>query len=75
MSETTSRKLTNADILLQDGLVEYFDPIDNVTKQVTVEMARRIAVGNTVMRDHLLELGVELEPAVEPEQPENEETV
>lgn len=69
MDETTPRKLTNADLLLQDGLVEYFDPIDGLHKQVSIEAARRIAVGNTVMRDHLLELGVSLE------EPENEENV
>lgn len=55
------RKLTNADLLLQDGLVEYDDPIDGLKKQVTIEAAKRIAKGNSVMKEHLEFLGVKLD--------------
>lgn len=52
------RRITNDDILLQDGLVEYEDPMDGAKKQVTVEVAKRIAKGNSIMRDKLIALGV-----------------
>lgn len=51
-------RLTNDDLLLQDGLVEFDDPMDGAKKQVTVEVAKRIAKGNTVMRDKLISLGI-----------------
>lgn len=54
--------LTNDDILLSQGLVEFEDPIDGRKKQVTVDVAIRIAEGNTIMKKKLKSLGVELEP-------------
>lgn len=55
------RKITNDDILLQDGLVEYDDPVDGLKKQVTIEAAKRIAKGNSIMKEKLISLGVELD--------------
>lgn len=68
-----ARKLTNADLLLQDGLVSYFDPIDGVTKQITVEAARRIAKVNSDMKKQLKELGVKEEEEVGEEKTEEED--
>lgn len=56
--KTKPRKLTNDDLLLQDGLIEFVDPMDGLKKQVTIEVAKRIAEGNSIMRDKLIALGV-----------------
>lgn len=52
------KKITADDILLQDGLVEFEDPMDGKKKQVKIEVAKRIAKGNSIMKDHLIKLGV-----------------
>lgn len=58
MADKTKKIITNEDVLLSQGLVEYEDPMDGLKKQVTVEVAIRIAKGNTQMRDKLIALGV-----------------
>jgi hypothetical protein len=72
-------KLTSDHILLQDGLVAYYDPIDDVTKQITVESAIRLAKVNSDMKKKLVDLQVidingNPTPDYAPVAPEVEET-
>lgn len=52
------KRITNDDLLLQDGLVEFEDPMDGLKKQVTIEAAIRIAKVNSEMKEKLIRLGV-----------------
>lgn len=61
----TMSKLEKAQrlMLLDDGLVSIVDPLDNVTKQVSVEAAKRYAKVNSDVKWILDQLGVDLTPA------------
>jgi hypothetical protein len=52
------RPVTNDDVLLSQGLVEYYDPIEDVMRQCTVEVAKRMATVNEPVRLKLIALGV-----------------
>lgn len=48
--------ITNDNVLLSQGLVEWYDPIEDVKKQITVEAARRLAQVNSDMKQKLIDL-------------------
>lgn len=60
--------ITSDEMLLSQGLVEFYDPVVDAFRQTDVETAKRIATVNQPLHDKLVTLGV-----ITLEEPEPEE--